>query len=77
MDREIFQMSLSVEAVSAYILIDELTASGVRPIGASEVAAVWNSTEEALGQALDELTRRQVLARNGGEITLLPQKRWF
>ena len=54
MDREIFNLNLSVEATSAYILICNLAESGT-PITIESAGTFWNDTSEALVSALEEL----------------------
>ena len=54
MDREIFNLNLSVEATSAYILICNLAESGT-PITIESAGTFWNDSPEALVSALAEL----------------------
>jgi hypothetical protein len=60
MDRKIFEMNLSVEATSAYILICTLAESGT-PVTIESAASFWNDSHEALTRALEELDRRRVI----------------
>ena len=60
MDREIFNLNLSVEATSAYILICNLAESGT-PITIESAGTFWNDTPEALVSALEELKRHSII----------------
>ena len=60
MDRKIFEMNLSVEATSAYILICTLAESGA-PVTIESAASFWNDSPEALTKALAELDRCSVI----------------
>jgi hypothetical protein len=60
MDRDIFKLGLSVEAVSLYILCCTLADQG-RPVSIKNILPTWNSTEEELKAALKELSERGIL----------------
>jgi hypothetical protein len=60
MDRKIFNLNLSVEATSAYILICNLAESGT-PITIESAGTFWNDKPEALISALEELKRHWVI----------------
>ncbi|MFH1138771.1 MAG: hypothetical protein V1816_22060 [Pseudomonadota bacterium] len=60
MDRQIFNMKLSVEATSAYIIVTSLTGDNLRP-SLDFIAARWTTTPEALAAALNELVERRIL----------------
>ena len=60
MDRKIFNLNLSVEATSAYILICNLAESGT-PITIESAGTFWNDKPEALISALEELERYRVI----------------
>ena len=60
MDRQIFNMNLSVEATSAYIIVASLTGDNVRP-SHEYIKARWTSTPESLETALHELIGRRIL----------------
>jgi hypothetical protein len=60
MDRAIFHLNASVYATSLYILICSMLDEGQQPT--LDVArGQWTGTDENLGQAVDELTRRGIL----------------
>ncbi len=78
MEQRIFDQGLSVEATSAYILLDSLRDA---PQGPSVELAlnVWTGTPDALDQALRELAQRRIieLPRNsGGRVELRPPEKW-
>jgi len=60
MDRAIFDLKVSIEATSAYILICSLMDEG-HPPALVTIQALWNGDETSLQTALDELMARQVL----------------
>lgn len=69
MDTKIFNQGLSVEAVSAYILICAIGDEG-RPISRTAILERWNSSEDDLNQALGVLKNYNViyLAPHCGEL---------
>ena len=60
MDRKIFNLNLSVEATSAYILISNLAESGT-PITIESAGTFWNDTPDALVSALEELKHHCII----------------
>lgn len=60
MDRAIFDLKISVEATSAYILICSLMDQGHSP-ALQTIRSLWNGNDESLMAALQELTEKQVL----------------
>lgn len=60
MDRTIFDMNLSVEATSLYILICSNTAGNQGPT-LETLLSIWNGSDEQMKTAADELTRRGIL----------------
>jgi hypothetical protein len=61
MDRNIFNLRVSVEATSVYILICSLLDQGQSPT-LQQIRSLWNGTEDSLRRALLELMERQVLS---------------
>jgi len=61
MDMKIFNQGLSVEATSAYIIIDALQNEGMEP-RLSRVLTRWNISESALTRALADLLAHRVIA---------------
>jgi hypothetical protein len=68
MDTKIFDQGLSMEAVSVYIIIGVLQNEGASP-HLSLIRPRWNSSEEELAGALNDLLAHQVIALepNSGE----------
>jgi hypothetical protein len=60
MDRAIFDLHLSMEATSAYIVICSLLDEGLFPI-LSLVRARWNGNEQSLRNALHDLMQHNVV----------------
>ena len=76
MDRAIFDLSLSVEATSAYILLDSLTDSGRRPAHPEALFASWNADPQALADALTELENHRIISQEAEGIGLCPVQDW-
>ncbi|MGD8564309.1 MAG: hypothetical protein PVG03_17335 [Desulfarculaceae bacterium] len=76
MHQQIFDLNLSVEATSLYLLMVSLSDSGT-PLEREIMLKIWNSTPEKLDQALKELAERQV-AETGSQDRwhLLPSSMW-
>jgi hypothetical protein len=64
MDRAIFDLRISVEATSAYILICSLMDEGHFP-SPKQIRLLWSGDEGSLRAALGELMERQVLVARG------------
>nr|HID58335.1 hypothetical protein [Desulfobacterales bacterium] len=62
MNRRIFSMGLSTEAISAYIICCNLADNG-KTISKANIASFWNSTSQDLVNSLEELIRRNVLRK--------------
>ena len=80
MDRKIFDLNLSVEATSAYILICNLADSGT-PITIESAETFWNDKPEALVSALKELNHHGIIfeaqdANQMRQYYLNPSDRW-
>ena len=60
MSQKIFQMGLSVKTISIYLLCCGLQ-DMQRNITKANLMAVWNDTEKALEDGLEELIRHRVL----------------
>jgi hypothetical protein len=60
MDRAIFDLNISVEATSAYILVCSLIDQNHSPT-LKTIRSLWNGNEESLLVALHELMAKQVL----------------
>jgi len=62
MNRRIFSMGLSIEAISAYIICCNLVDNG-KTLSKANITHFWNSTLQDLVNGLEELIRRNVLRR--------------
>ena len=62
MNQSIFDIGLSVETISVYLLVCGLTDAG-RKVTTKNVAEVWNGTDQALDQGLQELEGRRIIRR--------------
>jgi len=60
MDRNIFNLHLSTEVTSAYILVASLIEQNVRPT-LEEIRGRWNATYDELDDALRELLHRRII----------------
>jgi hypothetical protein len=80
MDRAIFDLKISMEATSAYILICSLMDEGRSPALVT-VQSLWNGDDASLQAALDELMARQVLKpwrelTPDTQVTINPPDKW-
>ena len=62
MDTQIFTQGLSVEAISAYIIVTALVSEGVRPL-LELIQSRWNAPAEGLSIALAELEALNIIER--------------
>lgn len=60
MNQQIFNLGLSVETVSLYLLCCGFYDSGTT-ISTKNLSEVWNSTEEALVRGIQELEKKNIL----------------
>jgi len=63
MNQKIFEIGLSTEAVSLYLLCCHLEDTMV-PVSLKNIKGLWNGDEESLNEAIHVLLSRQVLARS-------------
>jgi hypothetical protein len=75
MDRRIFELGLSVEAISLYLIMADLESSMV-PLSREPIQARWTGTEEKLEQSLKELELQSVIEMDE-PIKLLPAEKWL
>jgi hypothetical protein len=82
MNQAIFNIGLSVETISVYLLVCGLTDAG-RHVTSKNLAEVWNGSEAALGQGLKELEEKHIISQilsDGEENTayrVLDRQRWI
>lgn len=62
MNQMIFKIGLSMEAISIYLLCCGLSDSG-KAITTGELAEIWNGTEAALDEGLNELEEKHIITR--------------
>ena len=62
MSQKIFNLDLPVETISVYLLSCSLSDAGTA-VSFSNLLNVWNSSEAALQEGIDELEKRRVIVR--------------
>jgi len=78
MDQRIFDQKLSVEATSAYIVLDTLTSGRDTPT-LEQADNIWTGTPQSLREAVRELERRRIVdlpEGPGGPVRLQPPEKW-
>ncbi|MFP4084312.1 MAG: hypothetical protein ACOCPS_04735 [Desulfonatronovibrio sp.] len=75
MENKIFELGLSVEAVSLYLILFDLDFSGV-PLELENISSRWNADETLLQSALDELEMNTVITRKGNGLEINPVTAW-
>ncbi len=81
MDRAVFDLKVSVHAVSLYILICALLDDGREPT-VDAVRAQWSASEDALQEAVAELAARGVILLDpqgdlSGRFSVQPSVQWI
>ena len=66
-NQRIFNLGLSVETISLYLLCCGMTGSGM-PISQESLLEKWNSSEEALARSLGELESMNIIASESQEM---------
>jgi hypothetical protein len=76
MDQRIFDLKLSVEGTSLYLLLVALSDAGT-PLVRDNVQRFWNSPMEQLDLAFTELVARRVVGADGeGSWFVRPSSEW-
>ncbi|KIX11551.1 hypothetical protein [Dethiosulfatarculus sandiegensis] len=76
MDRKIFEMNLSVNATSLYLLLTSLIQSGA-DLTDEVIASLWNGHQDELTEAQDELEKYKVVkSPKEGWWQVLPATSW-
>ncbi|MBU0515155.1 MAG: hypothetical protein KJ621_10335 [Proteobacteria bacterium] len=78
MDQRIFDQKLSVEATSAYIVLDTLSGGQDAPT-LDQADNIWTGSPESLRRALRELERRRIIdlpEGPSGPVKLQPPDKW-
>lgn len=65
MNQAIFELGLSTEATSLYLLLVHLSDSGA-PLNLENASNIWNAGSEDLENAASELLSRRVLGKDSG-----------
>ena len=82
MNQAIFNIGLSVETISVYLLVCGLTDAG-RSVTSKNLEEVWNGSEAALGQGLRELEDRHIISiilsdgEDNAAYRVLDRQRWI
>ena len=76
MDRRIFELGLSVEAVSLYLILADLEHAAV-PLTWEPIEARWTGSREKLEQSLKELEFQNVIAGVEEPLEILPSEKWM
>jgi ABC-type cobalamin/Fe3+-siderophores transport system ATPase subunit len=75
--KKIFSLGLSVEATSAYLIVEDLLSLGSKAY-THIIVERWSSTDEALESALTELEMHGVIQRQTPEfLDVLPEETWL
>ena len=75
MDQRIFNLGLTVEATSLYLLMVSLSDGGT-VLTRANMEPFWNGSPEELSDALEELMGRKVLEAGKEDYALLPPVNW-
>lgn len=75
MENKIFELGLSVEAVSLYLILFDLDFSMV-PLEMENIRSRWNADEALLNSALDELEMNTVISRKNSILEINPVTAW-
>lgn len=62
MNQAIFDIGLSVETISVYLLVCGLTDAG-RSVTTKNLIEIWNGTEASLEKGLKDLENRHIISR--------------
>ena len=62
MSQKIFQLNLSIETTSIYILCCAL-ADNQKPVSVKNIQEIWNGSHQALVTGLENLEKRNVLVK--------------
>jgi len=75
MQQKIFHLGLSVEAISVYMILEELMATG-NALNVGNVKKRWVRDVPTLESSLQELTMHSVVNRQNDEIAVRPASEW-
>jgi hypothetical protein len=78
MEQRIFEQGLSVEATSAFIVLDSLRDAPQGP-SIEQALNIWTGTSDTLHRALRELAQRRIIQLppdDGGPVEIRPPESW-
>lgn len=75
MENKIFDLGLSVEAISLYLILFDLDFSKV-PLEMDNIEPRWNAPHELLQKAVDELKMNTVVSSRGEALEINPVSAW-
>lgn len=75
MNPKIFALGLSVEAVSLYLILDDLAARPA-PLTRQACASLWNGSPESLEKSFEELEIHCILDVAGDQFALRHEMDW-
>ena len=77
MEQRIFEMGLTVQATSLYLLLVSLAQAGA-PLTRANVLSFWNAPEPDIDQAFAELVVRRITGTEaGGAWRVRPIEEWI
>ncbi len=76
MHPRIFTLGLSVEAISLYLILDDLDSRGAA-LTRDACSAYWNATAELFERSIDELVLQNILDVSGDTLSLRPATGWM
>jgi hypothetical protein len=75
MENKIFNLGLSVEAISLYLILFDLDFSKV-PLEMENIEPRWNAPLDLLKEAMDELEMNTVVSTRGEALEINPVSAW-
>ena len=75
MENKIFNLGLSVEAISLYLILFDLDFSKV-PLEMENIEPRWNAPLDLLKEAMDELEMNTVVSTRGESLEINPVSAW-
>ncbi|WP_028573600.1 hypothetical protein [Desulfonatronovibrio hydrogenovorans] len=75
MESKIFNLGLSVEAISLYLILFDLDFSKVS-LEMENIEPRWNAPRDLLEKAVDELEMNRVISKKGQALAINPAAVW-
>jgi len=76
MDQKIFELGLSVQGTSLYLILDSLLSDG-QNLSLENVKARWLDSEQQLTQSIQELEGHGIVEVVGNNLLLRPAVEWI